>query len=172
MLNQTTLHMNFDTTDQQLDLDYCRASAGLRFANYIIDSIFFYFIVFCLGAVIALVYPSILPVFDGPISGRLIGLVLYGFVMWFIEGMSNGRSIGKLITGTKAVSLDGSDINFGKAFGRNFIRAIPFNAFSALGNPCNPWHDSLSETMVVDIKKVALQKQKVDLFQSVQSESF
>lgn len=90
--------------------------------------------------------------------------------MCLIEAVSGGKSIGKLITGTKAINLDGSEINFAKAFTRNMIRAIPFNAISALGNPCDPWHDRLSKTMVVDEKKLALQTQKVILFDSVKNQ--
>ena len=30
------------------------------------------------------------------------------------------------------------------------MRAVPFNALSALGNPPNPWHDSVSNTFVID----------------------
>lgn len=87
------------------------------------------------------------------------------------EGMSNGRSIGKLITGTRAVNEDGSDISFQKAFVRNIVRAIPFNALSALGTPSHPWHDRWSDTMVIDEKKLALQTQKVDLFDSVKNQT-
>jgi uncharacterized RDD family membrane protein YckC len=159
--------MNFNTDYKEIDLEYCRAGSSLRFANHIIDMIIFYILMFCLGMVLGTVSPGLLNIFNNEIEGRLISLVFYGIIMSFIEGMSNGRSIGKLITKTKAVNLDGSDLNFGKAFMRNMTRAIPFNALSAFGNPCNPWHDRLSETMVIEEKKMALQKQRTSLFSSV-----
>jgi uncharacterized RDD family membrane protein YckC len=67
-----------------------------------------------------------------------------------------GKSIGKLITGTKAVNEDGSDISFGKAFARGFSRAVPFDAFSALGDPSYPWHDKWTNTYVIDEKQTRL----------------
>lgn len=105
------------------------------------------------------------------LSLRLVLLLFYGIVMFMTEAMSNGRSIGKLITGTRAVNVDGTDMSFQKAFVRNIVRAIPFNALSALGTPSIPWHDRWSDTMVVDEKKLALQTQKVDLFDSVRNQT-
>ncbi|WP_316830286.1 RDD family protein [Pedobacter aquatilis] len=161
--------MDFNTNYEEQDLEYCRAGTSLRFINYIIDIIFFYFLMFCLGIVIGLLKPDLLQLFDNGISGRLLSLLFYGIVMSFTEGMSNGKSIGKLITKTKAVNLDGSDLNFAQAFRRNIIRSIPFNALSAFGTPCNPWHDRLSDSMVIEEKKLALQAKKADLFNSVRN---
>ncbi|WP_025141793.1 RDD family protein [Pedobacter jeongneungensis] len=161
--------MDFNNNYQEIDLSYCRASSGKRLANYIIDLIVFYIILFGIYICIGILLPGIL---DGinDLLDRLIAMVCYGFIMCLIEAVSRGKSIGKLITGTKAVNLDGSDIDFGKAFTRNMIRVIPFNAISALSNPCDPWHDRWSDTMVVDEKKMALQTQRVDLFDSVKNQ--
>jgi len=161
--------MNFNTNYQEINLDYCRASTGKRFANYIIDTIVFYIITFGLGIAIGIFKPSLLADVDD-LSLRLIMLLFYGIVMFMTEGMSNGKSVGKLITGTKAVNDDGSDITFQKAFIRNIVRAIPFNALSALGTPSTPWHDRWSNTIVIDEKKLALQSQRVDLFDSVKNQ--
>lgn len=164
--------MDFNTTTyEEIDYDHCRATHGLRLANYIIDMVFFYILMAAMGAVIGIFKPSLLAIFDDGLLSRLISLIFYGVIMSFIEAMFNGKSIGKLITGTKAINFDGSDMNFGQVFSRNLIRAIPFNAFSALGSPCNPWHDSLSNTIVVEEKKVALQKEKAVLFDSVKNQT-
>jgi len=162
--------MDFNQNYQEVDLNYCRATTGKRFTNYIIDLIIFYIVMFGVGIAIGIIKPELVAVFQG-LQGRLISLAFYGVVMFMTEGMSNGRSIGKLITGTRAVNTDGSDITFQKAFIRNMVRAIPFNALSALGNPCAPWHDLWSDTIVVEEKKVALQKQKVDLFGSFKNQT-
>jgi uncharacterized RDD family membrane protein YckC len=162
--------MDFNNNYQEIDLEYCRATTGKRFTNYLIDLVVFYIIAFGIGIILGIVKPELLDSFDG-LSGRLISLLLYGIVMFITEAMSNGRSIGKLITGTRAVNPDGSDITFQKAFIRNIVRAIPFNAFSALGNPCAPWHDLWSDTIVIEEKKLALQTQKIDLFDSVKNQT-
>ena len=162
--------MDFNNSYQEIDLEYCRASSGKRFANYIIDTIVFYIVAFGLGIAIGILKPNLLIGIDD-LSLRLVLLLFYGIVMFMTEAMSNGRSIGKLITGTRAVNPDGSDITFQKAFIRNIIRAIPFNAFSALGNPCAPWHDIWSDTIVIEEKKLALQTQKINLFDSVKNQT-
>ncbi len=86
--------------------------------------------------------------------GRLIWLLFYGMYMGLIEAMFRGRSLGKLITGTVAVTEEGGRISGLTALFRGLCRAVPFNAFSALGAPCYPWHDKWTKTMVVEKKSI------------------
>lgn len=148
-------------------LENCRAKPGLRFANYIIDLAFFYFIAFCLGFIIRTVLPNVPNSFDYDEVNQLTFLLLYGITMSFIEGLSNGKSIGKLITRTRSLNDDGSAISLADAFRRNIFRAIPFIAFSALSAPCIPWHDRLSYTMVIEEKKILLFKRKLIFLKSI-----
>jgi len=55
-----------------------------------------------------------------------------------------------LLTGTRAVTLDNQRMDFSTTFIRSCSRAIPFEAFSFLGD--NGWHDSLSGTKVIEDK--------------------
>src|SRR4051812_16047478 len=91
-----------------IELNLVQASSGKRFANYLIDLICFYLCVFLWGVVIAIVSPSTIDSLDdspfGTMSERLITLILYGVFMGLIEGIFRGKSIGKFITGTKAVN--------------------------------------------------------------------
>lgn len=89
----------------------------------------------------------------GSLSQRLISLIAYAVIMGLVEGIFRGKSIGKFITKTKAVNEDGSYISFGKAFARGFVRAVPFEALSAFGNPSYPWHDKWTHTYVIDEKE-------------------
>jgi len=162
--------MQFDPFNSDLNLDYCRASTQKRFANHVIDVLVFYVAVFVGGVVIEIIYPGFLYGINGFLF-RLIAMVFYSLFMCFIEAVSRGKSIGKLITGTKAVNSDGTEIDFPKAFLRNIIRAVPFNELSALGSPCEPWHDRWSDTIVIEEKKLALQKQRSDLFESVKNQT-
>lgn len=164
--------MAFSTPNyEEIDYRYCHASTGLRFANYFIDTIVIYILIFALGIVVYLINPEILDSINDGITERIVGMIFYGVIMSFTEAMLNGKSIGKYITKTKAVNLDGSDLTFEKAFTRNLIRIIPFNPLSALGSPCSPWHDKWSQTMVVEEKKVALQMQKTELFSNVKNQT-
>jgi uncharacterized RDD family membrane protein YckC len=152
----------FDFQQKDLLADevfYERASTGKRLANYIIDMIVFYLIMIVVGILVAAVWPNTFDAFVNDSSGfnlldRLFSLLLYGLFMSVVEAVLKGRSVGKLITKTRAVNLDGSPITAGTAFSRGFSRAVPFCVFSAFGDPCNPWQDKWTATMVVnDVKK-------------------
>ncbi len=152
-----------ETTEQHLfaDNEYqlVQASGGKRFANYIIDLIVFYALLFGSGIIIGLLNPEAfdsLPEDDSVGYGlldRLLGLVLYGLYMFIVEALFKGKSLGKLITGTRAVNEDGSNLSAKTALLRGLSRAVPFNAFSALGTPCYPWHDKWTNSYVIDEKE-------------------
>lgn len=151
-----------ETTQEHLfaDPEYhlVQASGGKRFANYIIDLLVFYALAFLTGIVIALVNPVVIDSFNEEDNGlnlldRLLGLVLYGLYMFAIEAIFRGKSLGKLITGTRAVNEDGSNVSPKAALLRGLSRAVPFNAFSALGTPAYPWHDKWTKTYVIDEKE-------------------
>ena len=138
-----------------------QAGSGQRFLNYLIDAASFYFVAIGVGIFIGIFFPSTLSYIDEEsvrfsIIDRIISLILYGLYMSIIEALFKGRSLGKLITGTKAVNEDGTTINTSTAFIRGFSRAVPFNVFSALGSPPYPWHDKWSKTYVVSIKNSIL----------------
>jgi len=158
--------MQFDRFNGDLNLAYCRASMVKRFVNYVIDIIVFYVVFFCVVTAIQLLNPGLFKnVNDLPES--LIGMICYALFMCVLEAVSRGKSITK----TKVVNADGKEIDFAKAFLRNIIRAIPFTPISAFGSPCEPWHDRWSDTIVIEEKKLALQKQRSDLFESVKNQT-
>ncbi|WP_315822675.1 RDD family protein [Paraflavitalea speifideaquila] len=141
------------------EIIYERASAGKRFANYIIDMIVFYALVIGFAFLLIEVAPNTIESYPESsgfnLLDRLIAIALYGLYMSLVETVLKGKSLGKYITQTKAVNLDGSPISAGTAFARGFSRAVPFCAFSALGNECNPWQDRWTNTMVInDVKRI------------------
>ena len=75
----------------------------------------------------------------------LISLLLYYIVM----EASTGRTVGKMVTGTKVVDEEGRTPTFGQVIGRTFARMIPFEALTFLGSETRGWHDSMSNTYVV-----------------------
>ena len=139
--------------------NYIRASAGKRFLNYFIDILVFYALFFAIGIVIALLFPASLDSLGDNDPGfglidRIIILVIYAVYMGLVEAIFKGKSIGKLITQTRALNLDGTRISVKTAFARGFSRAVPFCVFSAFGTPCDPWQDRWTNTMVVDEKQI------------------
>lgn len=137
-----------------------KASKGYRFLNYIIDFAFSIVIMWVLILVFVIgkyfitgedMEQSIDDITNiNPLVDRIGTLLMYGFIMFLIEKFSKGRSLGKLITGTKVVKTDGSVLTTDDLLKRNFSRAVPFDQLSFFGN--NGWHDSWSDTRVVRIK--------------------
>ena len=135
-----------------------QARPGKRLANYIIDLIVFYiawkvFFRF-IGLKIAM---SMIGEDDGKaaiyLKVLLIAVVFEAFLMSAIEFIGGGRSLGKLLTRTRAVNDDGTPITFKTALLRRLSRMVPFEAFSALGSPSAPWHDRWTNTRVIDDTK-------------------
>lgn len=148
----------------EFEVNLVQVTSGKRFANYIIDLIIFYLFMIALGIVLAFISPALLDFVSSDTPGaeiidRLISLILYGFFMGFYEYFTKGRTIGKIITGTKAVQTDGSNLSFDKAMLRGLCRAIPFEPFSAFGYPSYPWHDKWTNTFVVNVRRSTLPEQ-------------
>lgn len=143
-----------------------KATGGQRFANYLIDLLVLFAVNFVLSMAALFIYEMTSINFfyfynNGGIiwefvSGYFISTIYY--FMW--EYFSNGRTVGKLVTGTRAISIDGEDASTSQIFYRSLCRLIPFNAFSFLGT--NGWHDTLSETRVIDSKKYLADRQIKD----------
>jgi len=154
-----------ETVQQDILIDFqpelIQASSGKRLANYFIDLIVFYVLIFIVSLFVAVLSTSGLDdsgqlVSDNPLLERLFWLFMYGAYMAVVEAIFKGRSIGKFITGTKAVNTDGTSISFSKAIARGFSRIVPFEPFSALGRPPYPWHDKWNDSYVIDISNSAL----------------
>jgi len=132
------------------------ASTGKRFANYIIDLIFFYIFSFLfgmfLGLILYVIAPSTLSIFE---EDNILINYLFGFVAGMIYYSSfeilTGRTIAKFITKTKVVDEDGNPPDFGTIVIRSLCRFIPFEPFSFLGDEGKGWHDKLSKTRVVNV---------------------
>jgi len=140
-----------------------RVSPGMRFANYIIDLIVFYVLYFITFIAIGAIYATSTAAADERISldrdsfilsMGFVYLVVFGvFLIYYtvMEGATKGRTIGKLVTGSRVVMNDGTPFTWKAAFLRSLCRLIPFEAFSAFGG--NPWHDSITNTAVVKMRR-------------------
>lgn len=149
--------MQFDQNPPDLLADevyYERASTGKRLANYIIDFIVFYVLIAIFAVVLALTSPSLFNSWTDDsgfgLVDRILTLFFYAMYMSIVEALLKGKSVGKFITKTRAVNLDGTPISTSTAFARGFSRAVPFCVFSALGGVCNPWQDRWTNTMVIN----------------------
>lgn len=142
--------------------DFEMASQGKRIANYILDRIFFFILIFLfsftIGIIIGLFFPQL--IYKLQSSGKIIDYIV-GFFITFIYFLTfesiTGRTIAKYITKTKVVDLTGKRPTFGAILTRTFCRFIPFEAFSFLSSDNTGWHDRFSDTRVVEVKKEKFQ---------------
>ena len=138
--------------------DTLLASSGSRFLNYILDVTFFIilflFVVVILGLIIGLFELTSFGLWldnMGDLGWNVIGVAILMFYYSTTEALF-GRSLGKFITGTVVVDENGEKPDFGTIFKRNLCRLIPFDAFSFLGGSGRGWHDTISDTYVVNKK--------------------
>ena len=123
------------------------ASTGQRLRTMFLDTFFYFILFFVFGLVMGLVGLGDL------IEGNLLGAII--FLIYYIpQEAFSGRTLGKLITGTKAISEDGTELTFGQVLGRTLCRFIPFEAFSFLGGNGRPrgWHDKIPKTKVISVR--------------------
>jgi uncharacterized RDD family membrane protein YckC len=142
------------------------ATSGKRFINWLVDKIISYLLVLGLVIVIGVglelsdsgstAYFAALEDVN-PILDRLLTLLL-SLPYFMIMELLTGKTIGKLLTGTVVVDRYGNKPQNSDMIKRNFARLIPFDALSFLGSIPRGWHDSLSDTYVVEEKELLAAK--------------
>ncbi|MDB5250832.1 MAG: hypothetical protein JWP27_1 [Flaviaesturariibacter sp.] len=138
---------------------HTEASTGQRFLNFMIDAVAVQYGLSFLTA--SLVLGAAYLLFPGVAEEDLLLEHTLSFVLiscffnivnitiyyTFCEKVFGGRTLGKLITGTKAVRTDGSPLSLRNALLRSLSRMVPFEPFSGFGD--HPWHDTWTDTMVI-----------------------
>lgn len=135
------------------------ASKGQRFINHLIDLVpqyavmygltygFFYIGEFTGYYGLSDFWESLSVIQDYMFSYAL--MLLYYFIF---ESLTY-KTLGKYVTNTKVVMITGENPTFKAILMRSFCRLIPFDALSFLGTNGKGWHDSISDTYVVDVAK-------------------
>jgi len=131
---------------------YPLAENGARFVNYIIDLVLLMVILFSIGIVMIFMSndPEAAITQERPfILEYLLNSIVMIFYYTFFEFVFKGKTLGKLLTRTRAVNAIDGRLSFSDAFMRSLCRVIPFEAFSFLGEKGKGWHDSISKTRVI-----------------------
>ncbi|MGB4846168.1 MAG: RDD family protein [Ferruginibacter sp.] len=136
------------------------ATQGQRFLNWLIDNLLMryglsYLTGMGIGFLIGIVAPEFFEniAYDDSPFGTLFFLALFiGYLNYVIyytlcEKLFRGYTIGKLITGTRAIRQDGEELTFRNALLRSLSRCVPLEVFSGFNTLT--WHDSWTDTMVV-----------------------
>jgi uncharacterized RDD family membrane protein YckC len=138
------------------------ASTEQRLINHVIDSILYFgFIIFYMVSIRQiskiedLSFLSGLLIYDDPNYLRRIffGLITTTIFYSFLEYLLKGKTIGKLVTNTRAVTIENEIMDFKTVLLRSMCRRIPFDSFSFLGEIPRGWHDKISKTKVIFVKK-------------------
>jgi len=134
------------------------AKKEIRFGTFIIDVIGYYAFAYLIGTIIGLLtYIGI----DGPyyfiielgrVGDFVLTIVIY-LTYFIIFEIFTQRTLGKFIFKTKVILENGSKPKPADIILRSLCRLIPFEVFSFLGDDGRGWHDSMSDTFVVDSKK-------------------
>lgn len=125
---------------------------GLRFVNFIVDTIVYATILFVVLEIIAgLNRIKIRQLFSPELVSitiiTLLAICVHVLYFTIIEASTSGRSVGKLVTGTKAIEVDGNPLSRRSAGLRSLCRLIPLEGMWALWDV--PLHDKLTKTRVV-----------------------
>jgi uncharacterized RDD family membrane protein YckC len=77
----------------------------------------------------------------------MVSRVNYVIYYTLSEKFFNGYTLGKLISGTRAIRDDGEELTLKNAIHRSFSRFLPFEFLSGFSE--KPWHDSWTKTTVI-----------------------
>ena len=139
--------------------EYTDAGTGQRFVNWLLDNLLMqYGLSYITGTLVGIIISSLFPDFairiiedqtniDLIIIGYTIAIFNYLLYYSICEKAFKGYTLGKLISGTRAIRQDGQELTFRDAFLRSLSRLVPFEPFSALGGL--PWHDKWTNTRVI-----------------------
>jgi uncharacterized RDD family membrane protein YckC len=126
------------------------ATKGQRFANLLLDTLGYYVFIFVIAFVAVLADPAFGITLER--YSFVIGASIMLFYYVSCEALF-GRTPAKLLTRTRVVTDSGTPPGFLQILGRSFVRMVPFEPFSCLGDPPVGWHDRWSGTRVVSTRR-------------------
>lgn len=140
--------------EMETELDARTAGMGKRFLIYLLDSVFigvvFFIVLFVVGIIIALIDSSLI---ESMAQNQVLIYSIYFAVLilyYAIFEATTGKTIAKYVTKTKVVSNSGLKPTLKSIIIRTLCRFIPLDAISFLLNDGVGWHDTISNTVVVN----------------------
>ena len=131
---------------QKEKVDAKVVSSGIRFLNFIIDFFTWLILMIIISFIVGFfIEPTGLGVFQSFYYLLILGS-FFGY--YAIMEIKFQKTVGKFLTKTKVVNINGEKPETGEIITRTFCRLIPFDRLSFLFVK-NGFHDSLSKTKVV-----------------------
>lgn len=146
-----------------LIVDRNKASVSTRFTNWFLDGIVLLIINTIISVLSFILYNLTYIHFfyfynNGGFIWNFFSGAIVTFLYYFLsEYLSNGRTVGKLITGTRVISTDGEKPSKKQYLYRTLYRIVPFEAFTFFGT--DGWHDSMTDTRVINYKNYISENQ-------------
>ena len=138
--------------EQKEKVDSNVVGSGIRFVNFIIDIIAWIALTFIISFIIGFFVP-VTTENEGFLTFFAYALFIGTFVAYYaIMEIKFQKTIGKFVTKTKVVKMNGERPTDGDIIARSFCRLIPFDRLSFLFVK-NGIHDFLSKTKVVKDSK-------------------
>ena len=140
-------------------IEYVPATTGQRFLNWLIDNLLMqYGLAYLTGIIVGYGIAWLFPDYamhltleestaDLFIIGYAIAIFNYLIYYTICEKAFRGYTLGKLISGTRAIRNDGAELTIKDALLRSLSRLVPFEVFS--GFSYKPWHDLWTKTQVI-----------------------
>ena len=128
------------------------AGRGRRFVNYLIDLTAIYASAILTGIILYSLFGEewLAATFRRGFEYIFgAGLIFLSYTLF--EGLF-GFTPGKLATGTRVVSEDGSRPGLGSIVGRSLTRLVPFEPLSMFSGSQRAWHDRWPGTLVVVVR--------------------
>ena len=127
------------------------ASRSRRLANSLLDTVGYIVV----SMVIGLISTMVSQTFNIDVIGFLGPLFSIGvLLLYYIVGEALfGRTLGKLVTGTRVVAESGGPAKLWQVVLRTLYRFVPLEALSFLSKRRPGWHDRWSKTRVVRARR-------------------
>lgn len=142
--NQTVDKINIEKEETD-KAEFNSASSILRFVNYLIDIIAGYVTAFIIAMIVTLILPLDFIGFELAAS---ILVVASFFAYYILMEVIFQKTLGKFVTKTKVVTVNGQKSPERTIVLRTLCRLIPFDHISFLFTK-NGFHDNLSKTKVI-----------------------
>ena len=154
--------INTEAPQENIFEDYVQhtpATNGQRFLNWLIDNLFMRFVLsYVTGTAVGYIIGNFFTDYANHIAydqntwdlillSYVIAIFNYIIYYTICEKGFRGYTLGKLLTGTRAIRENGEELSFKDAFLRSLSRLVPFEVFSGLDY--KPWHDRWTKTTVI-----------------------
>ena len=140
--------LDFYYIGTEREAQFAPVPGSTRFTNRIVDMLVIIYIIIVNIGILTNLFRLNIDIDDHPMFILVIEIPFVLLYYCILEGFFN-TTAGKCVTGTTIVNETGERPGFGTILLRTFCRLIPFEALSFFGADARGWHDTITNTYVV-----------------------